>query len=212
MLYDKQTLSLWMHLTGECIDGPLEGTSLPLYSGRHLPWHQWKLEHPETTVMAEQTRFLRRYAPEKAVGRGRDYFPRGFLTTLEDRDDRLAPSSLCYGIRSGDATKAYPFAELEKLPGGIVNDRVGPTPVVVAFLPESRTVAGHSRRLQGQTLEFERQGRFIIDRKSAAKFNLDGVCIEGPWVGRRLEPIVGIQAEWYGWYATYPGTELFVAP
>ena len=49
VLYDQQTGSLWMHLTGECFAGELAGRKLdPLDTGRHTTWSEWLASHPET--------------------------------------------------------------------------------------------------------------------------------------------------------------------
>lgn len=212
VLYDKQTKSLWMHLTGECIDGSLEGEQVDLITGRHVQWHEWKRDHPTTQVMAEDSAFLTRYMPEQASRRGQDFFPSRFMSTIEDQDPRLAPSALCYGIKTPQATRAYPFAELLKVPQGVVNDQVGDVPVVLIFDAETRSTAAHSRQLADKTLKFERgQDGLLVDIETDSRFNRDGYCVAGSYLGQRLPPIVGLQAEWYGWYATYPETTIFDA-
>lgn len=210
VLYDKETKSLWMHLSGECIDGPLEGAKVDLITGRHVQWREWKRDHPMTRVMAEDLSFLTRYSPEKAARRGQDFFPNVFLSTIDDRDDRLSPSSLLYGIKTATATRAYPFTELTKLPAGILNDTIGEEPVVILFESDTRSAAAHSRKLDEQTLVFQRDpAGFLVDVESKSRFDRDGVCVEGLYQGKRLSMVVGTQAEWYGWYATYPETTVF---
>ena len=213
VLYDKQTRSLWMHLTGECIDGPLEGAQLKLITGRHVQWQEWRRDHPETQVMAEDIAFRRRYFTEQSARRGNDYFPPGFDPTIDNRDQRLPPSALCYGIRADGKTKAYPFASLMQAGQGVVNDRVGETPVVILFEADTRSAAAHSRRLGGKVLEFKRdQDGLVIDVASGSQFDRDGRCIAGEYQGQRLPSVIGVQAEWYGWFATYPDTLLFELP
>jgi hypothetical protein len=210
VLYDKQTRSLWMHLTGECIDGPLEGAALNLITGRHVLWREWKRDQPSTRVMAADAKFQGRYFSENSAKRGNDFFPQGFRPTIDDVDDRLPPSALCYGIKTETATRAYPFAALIEAPGGVVNGHVGETPVVILFDADTRSAAAHGRRVGDKTLILEStdDGR-LVDVESGSRFDRDGRCIEGPLRGQRLSSIVGVQAEWYGWRATHPDTTVY---
>jgi hypothetical protein len=212
VLYDKQTKSLWMHLTGECIDGPLEGEKVDLITGRHVQWGEWRRDHPTTRVMCEDPFFRANYAPEENSRRGQDFFPRMFMPTIDHLDERLSPSALCYGVKTKDAARAYPFAELMKVQGGVVNGHVGETPVVLVFESETRSAAAHSRLLDQNTLVFERgDDGLLIDVDSKSRFDRDGLCIEGEYLGQRLQAL-GLQAEWYGWFATYPETTIFAHP
>ena len=59
-LRDTGTRSLWLQLTGTCVDGPLKGARLQqLPTGRHTPWALWVRDHPDTQVMARDARNLR---------------------------------------------------------------------------------------------------------------------------------------------------------
>ena len=49
--------------------------------------------------------------------------------TLPDNDPRLPENALVYGVENGEG-KAYPLAEV-RARGGVVNDAVGPLPVVI---------------------------------------------------------------------------------
>jgi hypothetical protein len=72
------------------------------------------------------------------------------------------------------------------------------------------TSASYVRRLDGKVLSFERTGpgRFR-DRETGSVFDLEGRGVSGPHRGRRLPPLGGLQAEWYGWFAHHPDTTLF---
>ena len=61
-----------------------------------------------------------------------------------------------------------------------------------------------------KTLVFERDpDGLLIDPASGSRFDRDGRCVSGTYQGQRLPAVNGVQAEWYGWYATYPETDLF---
>ncbi len=51
IMYDVQTGSLWSHLRGVGIGGPLLGTELTLRSVNHMRWSDWLAENPNTEVL-----------------------------------------------------------------------------------------------------------------------------------------------------------------
>jgi len=51
IMYDPETGTLWSHLRGIGIGGPLTGTELALGSVNHLRWSDWVAEHPDTEVI-----------------------------------------------------------------------------------------------------------------------------------------------------------------
>ena len=60
------------------------------------------------------------------------------------------------------------------------------------------------------TLTFTRDAKgFIRDEQTKSRWTMDGLCISGGHTGSQLKPLHGLQAEWYGWYATYPDTTLW---
>jgi len=51
IMYDTQTGTLWSHLRGIGIGGPLLGTKLVLRSVNHMRWSDWVAENPQTEVL-----------------------------------------------------------------------------------------------------------------------------------------------------------------
>ena len=71
LMYDHQTNSLWHHLTGEPVVGPLASGGIRL---RVLPvvittWKEWRAEHPDTRVLDLKTGYQRDYTPGRPYGR-----------------------------------------------------------------------------------------------------------------------------------------------
>ena len=163
--------------------------------------------------MAEIPRFKSLYFPSASARRGLAYFPKKFTETLENRDDRLPLNALCYGVKLPNAARAYPFAVLRRIDGGIVNDEVGGVPVVILFDRETGSAAGYGRTLDGRSLVFSRTKEGLLrDEKSGSVFGRDGRSVSGLHRNRRLPAITGLQAEWYGWYAAYPDTSIYSMP
>jgi len=137
LLYDRETESLWHHLTGRAMSGPLRGTAL-----RRLPtvltnWAAWRAEHPRTLVL-----------PRPPHG------PRGEPTDVDGYAERTARRTVGYGIDVGDASRLYPPESLAA--DGLVEEDVGGVPVVVARDAEGAAAHAFDRRVGGRTLSFER--------------------------------------------------------
>ena len=52
VMRDLQTGSLWAHLLGECMEGPLKGKTLTPIPAAITSWKEWKTAHPNTTVLS----------------------------------------------------------------------------------------------------------------------------------------------------------------
>ena len=51
IMQDRETGSLWSHITGECLEGELEGTVLEMLPVVQTTWKEWVTAHPETKVL-----------------------------------------------------------------------------------------------------------------------------------------------------------------
>lgn len=214
VLYDQDTGSLWMHLTGRCFAGVRKGRQLtPLPSGRHTTWAEWRRNYPQTTVLARERHFEGGGADEGyfepgSSRSGSDYLPRGFRRTIEVTNDALPPSTLVYGIRIGDTARAYSL-DMLRARGGVYEERVGDVNITVWFDPASRSVNAFDRKLGARVLTFRAtEGGRFRDGDTNSLWNLDGSCVSGTLSGAQLIRIEGLLAEWYGWFANIPATEL----
>lgn len=153
LMFDRETGTLWNHMTGEPVLGELADSGIRLTV---LPvviesWGAWRKRHPETRVLALETGHARRYAPGAAYGK---YFASpGTMFPVWQRSEQMPAKARVFALRLGDAVKAYPLDELNRA-GGVANDRVGNTRIVVVHrdavgrvrLPESWIVV--LRRVQ----------------------------------------------------------------
>ena len=51
VMYDRQTDTLWLQISGEGIDGPFKGVSLVKVPHVQTTWAAWKEMHPDTLVL-----------------------------------------------------------------------------------------------------------------------------------------------------------------
>jgi hypothetical protein len=209
ILYDRDTGSLWMHLTGRCFDGARSGRTLaPLATGTHTTWAAWRRDFPDTDVMAPDPRFVGRYFTREQAQSGSPWLSPNFDATIVTRDPRLALGDLLLGVRVADVARAYPVARLAA-GSGVVEEMVGGVPVTVWYEASSRTAVAFDARLDGVVRAFERRDDGFYDLSSESRFDLEGRGVAGPLRGRKLERVVSLLTEWYGWYAHHPTTTVF---
>ena len=137
LMYDRETQSLWHHMTGEPVVGRLAESGIRL---RVLPvvittWKDWRETHPDTLVLDVHTGYARDYT----LGRpyGRYYASPETMFPVSPRSDRLRTKELVFAVRIGSARKAYPLEAFRREP--VINDRVGATRIVVLGKSETRS-------------------------------------------------------------------------
>ena len=215
-IFDHETDSLWLHLTGECVRGPMKGTVLrQAATGRHTTWADWRASYPATDVMRPVSERKGGgdipYFTREGTRRGLGFMPPDVERTVEHRDHRLGANELVYGAEVAGVACAYPLSSLRT--ERIVADRVGGVAVTVWFDPAHRSAAGFRPSVRGRALTFAwDEAGSIRDRETSSTWNMDGLCIAGKLAGERLAPLPGLVAEWYGWSAHYPDTLVWGLP
>ncbi len=188
VMIDEETRSLWSHLLGEAMQGPLQGTQLEAVPAEMVTWESWRREHPQTTVLN-----LSRTA--------RNYVKRFYRR----------PQDFVFGwIENGQAYAAG-FNVLIKNP--VLNLKLAKSTMVVTF--DKDTTAAHlfSSVVEERTLQFVRdeQGR-MRDTQTKTVWNSNtGMAVEGPLQGMRLQQLVGIVSYARAWNLFHPDTK-FVRP
>ncbi|MFQ5815392.1 MAG: DUF3179 domain-containing protein [Candidatus Hydrothermarchaeaceae archaeon] len=112
VMYDRKTDSYWTQIDGLAVVGELTGTKLTPISIDTVVWRDWKKAHPDSEVLSQDTGFRRQY--------GRDpygsYYEDSFLIfPVENRDDRVHPKTVIFGIEVGGVYKAYKEDDLKEL-------------------------------------------------------------------------------------------------
>ena len=207
VMYDRETESRWHHLTGACVKGARTGQSLRKIPCRYVHWSEWKKDYLETTVVKPQEGVP--YLPDEELIRGDGGYPRGFGQTIQDRSNLLRRYELVYGLEIDGNKWAFPFGELLRLASFVTNQQVGDRHVVVGVNGETGSAFGFDATIESMRLVFHDCRGGEIFATDGSVFNQAGVCTRGPLQGKRLKPLTGIQAEWYGWYATHPGTNVW---
>lgn len=205
-MVDRQTGSIWNHLDGWAVEGPLSGQRMGFIPIQHMTWSEWTALHPDTQILDRDTGFESQYrevSPSAQVGA---------VSTFSDT--RLPANSLIVGVEAWDKFSAYPFDLLAE-DNGVVNVAIGDQEIVVLFDGSTQSGLAWSRVLDGSLLEFERvaSARFTArDTATGSTWDIRGRAIGGPLEGRQLTWVTSFVTQWYGWAEYHPETGLYGTP
>ena len=207
VMYDHQTGSLWSHLTGQALSGPLAGEHLELLAATQASWGKWRRSHSETLILA--------FDPALEGDPYSGYYRSPRLGAERDQadfmvDPRLKAKEEVIGLRLDGHVKAYSVATLAR--DRVINDLVGAVPVVVVYDGASQSAAVFRRDPGGRLLSFEPGAAALelLDEQTASRWDgLSGASVSGSLEGTSLEQIPVTFAFWFAWSSFYPETELF---
>jgi len=183
VMYDLETGSLWSHILGEAMQGPLKGKKLEQVPSVMTDWQTWRKRHPNSTV-AVLSRTSRDYR----------------------REFYRQPERFVLGIVVEGRAKAWSFDRLDRTP--VVNDSVGNESVVVAYLRASITARMYNRRMGRKVLTFRSQDEKLVDAETRTTWDpLTGEALEGPLSGKHLKALPAIVSYKKAWYQFHPDSK-----
>jgi hypothetical protein len=223
LMFDRQSSTLWSNLTGEPVLGPLvgQGTSLAQMPFARSTWSDWRKRHPQTLVVALDKKlrdlgFAHHF--DSKPGRA-DQARRGVSFPVWKKSAALPPKEEIYALRAGSVVKAYPLERL--LEAGLVNDELDGRAIVLLADRESGAVRAYHRPdsplrradaiPRGETAEelVDAQGK----RYRVSELALESVGEPAtPGAAKTYERLPGHFAFWFGWYAFFPQTSVWLGP
>lgn len=208
VLADDETGSVWAHLSGIALDGPMKGAQLEILPLVQTTWERWQELHPDTLVLSNETEYTEWYANP---GLGEAGFGPEFLQSIVNWDDRLPSNTLVLGVDLAGSYIAYPVQLITTL-GSVVNDTFEGHPLLVIVDSRNAFSIAYSRELNGQILTFENVAILameIVDRETGSHWSVEGEAISGPLEGQQLSFVTSYLTEWYGWAAFHPGSDIY---
>lgn len=222
VMYDRQTKSLWVQFTGQAVVGPMIRTELEAIPSPLVNYADFKDQFPEGRVLSRDTGFNRSYGVTPYSGYDTNDDPFLFRGSV---DPKLPAIARVVGVKAPSGNKAYALDALRELGSpAIVNDTVGDDPVVVLWkkgtastLDNRDTAQGRDvgssavflRRVEGQTLTFERQGKKVVDEQTGSSWNFFGESTAGSMKGTTLERINRVDTFWFAWSVFTPDAPLW---
>ena len=204
ILEDVATASWWRQATGVAIAGPLKGESLREIPSSQMTLSAWLRNNPNSLVLQPDTLF--RLAYEEFAGSERT----GVKGILEQRNGSAWQSkSWVVGIVENEQAKAYDWNEM--LMKQVINDSLAEIPVLLVLEPDRKSYHVWKRNIGNRSLQFVLRNNILLDTTTNSSWNFDGICIEGPLSGHRLESIHASQEFWHSWQTFHPGTLKFTS-
>jgi hypothetical protein len=184
VMIDEETKSLWSHLLGEAMQGPLKGSELEALPAEMVTWEAWKREHPQTTVL-NISRMSRNYVKE--------FYRR--------------PQRFVFAWVKGGQPYAAGFDTLLKNP--VLNLKLEKSAVVVTFDKDSTAAHLFSSVVNDRALKFvaDKQGRMHDVQTDTIWNSNTGVALEGPLKGKTLKQLVGIVSYARAWKVFHPNSK-----
>jgi hypothetical protein len=205
VMFDRETGTLWSHLTGEALQGSLAGQHLTQVLSEQTTWARWRKARPNT-LMLEVDPIGTWFDPYELYYDSSNAGVVGRKRT----DSRLPVKEKVIGVRLGGEAKAFPFTALGR--ERVVNDTVGGVPVVVVFDGPSQSGAVYRRDLGGKLLTFTRgpTALSMLDDETGSTWDgLSGKAISGLGAGMQLEQVPITYSFWFGWADFYPATAVY---
>jgi hypothetical protein len=201
IMQDKETGTLWSHITGSGMEGPLEGRRLGTVPAVQTSWSEWLETHPGTTVLKKSVEVLESRYQAYFDDPDKNGMFRAFWL-----QEKMPGKTLIHGVTSGPHALAVTDARLA--PGAVVNSTVGEQGVVLLRNADggvrawTRPGKGAETHLVKEVVDGP-----VTDRGTGSTWDLDtGVCIDGKLKGTQLEAMPVTLAYWFAWSGFYPNT------
>lgn len=205
VMFDRQTDTLWTHVDGRAIKGPLAGRILAIVPSVHAAWKEWKTLYPDSVVLQKRGVFRSPYESYNRDNRKAGVLGRRVA------DKRLPVKERIVGVRSRDATMAFPEKAVRA--ARLVQADVGSLPIVLIAAGEGLPILSFDRRVDERVLSFRIEPGTppaLVDAETRTRWRIsDGVAIEGPLKGHRLTRAPAYPAFWFGWIGYFPSTGLW---
>jgi hypothetical protein len=211
MMSDLRSGSTWNHYDGRPVRGRAAtgGARLPWLPTLVTEWDGWRQLHPGSDVITapEDPRH-----PDARHGHGREELfcrpgidPAFLPTVVGPFDERYPEHELVLGV-DVDEPRAYPLREVQQ-EGGVIHD----DGLVVLAGPDAAGSAMRAFSMPPSLGELTRDGTAACfrDDHSGTAWTIEGVAIDGPMAGTRLEPIRSYTMRWHAWVYSRRRTSLF---
>lgn len=189
LMYDRgsDTPSLWLQASGEAVVGAKTGILLNRVTMTQASWSEWKIAHPNTSVLSKETGHDYSYIPYPDI---LDQLPKQILGVIVD-----------------DEQKAYFFRDLRQMQ--IINDALDGVPIVLIASPNSDAVRVYKRK----NYQFEGTFEQVRDSRSRTIWELLEEMLLNPKTGESLERVPDVFVSNAGaWARFFPDTLIYQKP
>jgi hypothetical protein len=170
-----------------------------------MRWDGWLSLYPDTKVLAVPGGVRGGYDTNPYAGY--DAPNAEYTFAMPPLDGRLPPKARVLGVHSGvGGTWAFPFEELASRGAyAAVDGSLGvPAAESVVLWDQDRAAAAVYRRsIEGELLNLRADDTGIYDVETGSRWTVDGLAVEGPRAGERLEAVVPSYVSFWGAWAAF---------
>lgn len=200
LMADLETESLWHHITGEALHGPMKGRQLPVGNLLHMTVEQLLALNTNAEIAIS-----RHKSAEKRRRKGKK--PRKKLSsmfegTIADHDERRPKMEMGLGIWSGSTSRYYPIDIVDE---GPFIDKFEGRNVAVYLDPISDVPA--AAFVDSETIS-EGEDALLLDDGVQL---LRGKLVAADGLTRNPQRPLQLFTRWYGFSLTFPDTEVYEA-
>jgi Protein of unknown function (DUF3179) len=209
VMYDTATDSFWFQVAGRAIVGELTGAELTMLPSAITTWGEWKIQHPDSLVLARPNTGINYgrnvfAAYDRRVNRGEFFFP---VDEAISADSRLQAAANVLLVEIGDQAIAYPLKELGN---AATQDTIAGQDIVLLSLDDGASGAAYQPITDaGTSVELEYSDGAWSDSNTDSNFNLSGQAISGTLQGEYLIPITARYTFWFAALASAPHVTVY---
>jgi hypothetical protein len=202
---DATTKSWWQQATGTAITGPLKGSVLKQLPSSQMTLDAWLRQYPNSLVMKPDTTFMDHYF-------GLEDYDKGTMRSDLVRRDLASwqHNSWVVAVMNNSSSTAYDWNDL--LQKKIIQDSVDQLPILLTIENDSASFHVYDRRIDDSTLSFQISANkdLLVDEETHSSWNMDGVCIQGLLMGKKLLPVQSYNEFWHSWQTFHKDAKIYV--
>jgi hypothetical protein len=202
ILWDRETGSVWDHITGEAMYGPSVGHWLPIYNLLHTNAAAALEADPELRIaisdrpIRQRGNFL-----DWVMGRFTSLSER-FERTIAKEDKRRPTLEVGIGLWTENVARYYSMEDVLAA-GEAISDELDGRRLVVYVEPRSRALGAlYAETGNAEWVEGELRLDDGVVLREGRLYGSDGARLE-------IERPLQLFTRWYGFALTFPGTEIY---
>lgn len=203
MMRDYETRSLWNHITGECMYGPLAGERLPIFNLLQMTAKHALDAYPDLEIALSDRPIAGNRSRWSPWAERIPILGERFRNTMSPEDTRRPTMDVGIGVwREGGTNRFYPM-EFVAAAGNVIVDDIDGHSIVVFYEPGAQALAAlyvsaTSGAWDGDVLRLD-SGQTI---KNGVLFDADGNRLP-------LERPMQLFTRWYGYALTFDNVEVY---
>lgn len=204
IMYDKETDSWWIQVTGEAINGKYKGKRLTILPGMELvQYSEFKKAHPDGKVLQPVSGHSNSY--QQFGSEFGQQKPQSEAGSIADFDQVL-------GIEVRKKHKGYKVADIKSKK--VLNEKLNGWSLLLVADPNDGGVRIFRRFIEPSNripmvLDFELKDGKLVDKQTKSTWNFQGKAVEGELKGETLAKPVYLELFYQAWENFYPKTTIY---